>query len=170
VHACNGLSPSCITLPVSANKIEVRVSMTKANNKQISQRHSSSALFLPLQWSWRSHSSGFGLSSKFVTSGVCLKSSLLPASVCLSTQTGLRLGFQWRKQKPSRLAKGHSSLALFLPCSLLMQLEKSQLLIQTLFQICRKRCVPALANKNKKREKSSKKRKKENRNVRSTLL
>jgi hypothetical protein len=139
VHACNGLSPSCITLPVSANKIEVRVSMTKANNKQISQRHSSSALFLPLQWSWRSHSSGFGLSSKFVTSGVCLKSSLLPASVCLS-------------------------------CSLLMQLEKSQLLIQTLFQICRKRCVPALANKNKKREKSSKKRKKENRNVRSTLL
>jgi hypothetical protein len=115
VHACNALSPSCISLPVSANRIEVRVSMAEANNKQICQRHSSSALFLQLQRSWRSHSSGFGLRSKFVTSGVCLKSSLLPASVCLSTQTGLRLGFRWRKQKTSRLAKGHSSLALFLP-------------------------------------------------------
>jgi hypothetical protein len=41
-----------------------------------------------------------------------------------------------------------------------MQLEKSQLLIQTLFQICRKQCVPALANtkKGKKvREKEKKK-------------
>jgi len=47
-----------------------------------------------------------------------------------------------------------------------MQLEKSQLLIQTLFQICRKQCVLALANKkktnkHKKREKSSKKKKTE---------
>jgi hypothetical protein len=104
VCACNALSPSCISLPVS------------------------------LQWSWRSHSSGFGIRSKFVTSGLCLKSSLLPASVC------------------------------HLQCSLLMQFEKSQLLIQTLFQICRKQCVLALANKettnkHKKREKSSKKRK-----------
>lgn len=41
-----------------------------------------------------------------------------------------------------------------------MQLEKSQLLIQTLFQICRKQCVPALANKKKKKSKHKKKGKK----------
>jgi hypothetical protein len=38
-----------------------------------------------------------------------------------------------------------------------MQLEKSQLLIQTLFQICRKQCVPALANKKKKTSQHKKK-------------
>jgi hypothetical protein len=69
----------------------------------------------------------------------------------------------------------HWRYSYHLQCSLLMQLEKSQLLIQTLFQICRKQCMPALANKkktnkHKKRGKSSKKRKKENRNVRGTLL
>ncbi|CAK9205573.1 unnamed protein product [Sphagnum troendelagicum] len=31
--------------------------------------------------------------------------SLLPASVCLFLQTGLRLGFQWRKQTTRRFAK-----------------------------------------------------------------
>ncbi len=153
--------------------------MAEANNTQICQRHSSAALFLPLQWSWRSHSSGIGLRSKFVTSGVCLKSSLLPASVCLSTQTGLRQGFDGGSKKLADWPKAtvHWRYSYHLQCSLLMQLEKSQLLIQTLFQICRKQCVPALANKKKKnkptqkkRGKSSRKRKKENRNVRSTLL
>jgi hypothetical protein len=140
--------------------------MAEANNKQICQRHSSSALFLPLQWSWRSHSSGFGLRSKFVTSGLCLKSSLLPASVCLFTQTGLRLGFNGGSKTLADWPKAtvHWRYSYHLQCSLLMQLEKSQLLIQTLFQICRKQCVLALANKkktnkHKKREKSSKKRK-----------
>lgn len=47
-----------------------------------------------------------------------------------------------------------------------MQLEKSQFLIQTLFQICRKQCMPALANKkktnkHKKREKKFEKKKTE---------
>lgn len=155
--------------------------------------------------------------------------SLLPASVCLFLQTGLRLGFQWRKQTTSRFAKDtvhrpysyncnavgevtaldldsvpnlsrvvcvwnplsflHQSACLrkqdwdwgfdggskkladwpkatvhwrysyHLQCSLLMQLEKSQILIRTLFQICLKQCVPALANKHKKREKKFEKKK-----------
>ncbi len=44
-----------------------------------------------------------------------------------------------------------------------MQLEKSQFLIQTLFQICRKQCMPALANKKKQTntKKGEKVRKKE---------
>jgi hypothetical protein len=96
----------------------------------------------------------------------CVPEILSPSCISLPVYTNrIEIRVSVAEAKTSRLAKGHSSLALFLhlQCSLLMQLEKSQFLIQTLFQICRKQCMPALANKKKQTntKKGEKVRKKE---------